>query len=156
MRNVASATVAAKPFASPAMVDEMDNEALVGRFYTAVNARDLDAFDEFVAADFVDHNAAPGSRQGAGGLKNAIEVLAAAFPDLRVNTEFTISKGDRVVVYAAGTGTHDGPFLGVPATHRPVMFHGSVIWLVRDGKLAEVWRVEEMLQVMLQIGAFGS
>ncbi len=83
-------------------------------------------------------------------------MLATAFPDLRVNTEFTISKGDRVVAYATATGTHDGPFLGVPATHRPVTFNGSVIWLVRDGKLAEVWRVEEMLQVMLQIGAFGS
>lgn len=156
MGNLAPATVAARPFALPMMADEMANEALVDRFYMAVNARDLDAFDELVAADFVDHNAAPGSPQGVGGLKNAIEMLAGAFPDLRIRTEFTISKGDRVVVYATGTGTHDGPFLGVPATHRPVIFHGSIIWLVRDGKLAEVWRVEEMLQVMLQIGAFGS
>jgi predicted ester cyclase len=145
----------AGPFASPVMADEVANEALVSRFYRAVNARNLDAFDELAAADFVDHNAAPGTPQGVAGLKNAIGMLATAFPDLTISTEFMISKGDRVVVYASGAGTHGGPLLGVPATRRPVMFHGSIIWLVRNGKLAEVWRVEEMLQVMLQIGAFG-
>jgi steroid delta-isomerase-like uncharacterized protein len=142
----------AGPVASLARADEMASEALVGRFYAAVNAGDVDAFDEYVAADFVDHNAAPGSPPGVEGLKAAIRMLAAAFPDLRIRPEFTIAKADHVVVYASASATHRGPFLGIPATDRPVTFHGSIIWLVRNGKLAEVWRIEELLQVMVQIG----
>ena len=41
------------------------------------------------------------------------------------------------------------------ATKKPFEFHAIDIWLVKDGKLAEVWHVEELLQMMMQIGAMG-
>jgi hypothetical protein len=46
-----------------------------------------------------------------------------------------------------------GAFLGMAPTGKPVQMGAIDVWLVRDGKLAEAWHVEQLLQMMMQIGA---
>jgi steroid delta-isomerase-like uncharacterized protein len=139
----------------PALADDAGNEALARRFYTEFNNRNLDAFGEFIAADFVDHNPVPGQAAGLDGLKKAMQGFAAGSSDIKVDNEFVIAKGDLVTVYSICKGTHTGEFLGVPATKKPIEFHAIDIWRVKDGKLAEGWHVEELLTVLAEIGALG-
>ena len=77
----------------------------------------------------------------------------AAFSDMKLEPQLVIAKDDYVTVTQSGAGTHDGEFLGNAATGNSVSFDSIDLWLVRDGKIAEGWHIEDMLGVMFQIGA---
>jgi predicted ester cyclase len=49
-------------------------------------------------------------------------------------------------------GTHDGNWLGVPATDRRVTVRMSVIHRIADGKIAEDWVLVEALGFFQQLG----
>ena len=38
---------------------------------------------------------------------------------MRFDLQATVAEGSKVVCIGVMTGTHDGPFHGIPATHRP-------------------------------------
>lgn len=143
------------PLAAPAVADEAANEALARRFYAEVNARNIDAFDELFAADFIDHSAAPGAPQGIAPVKKEMEGFVTAFPDLKLVNDKVIASGDYVTVISTGAGTNTGPLMGMAPTGKPVRMGAIDVWLVRDGKLAEAWHVEQLLQMMMQLGVMG-
>jgi steroid delta-isomerase-like uncharacterized protein len=146
----------AGPLAAAAIADEAANEALARRFYTEFNAGNVSAFDDFIAADFIDHTpTVPDAPQGLEGVKHEIQGYLAAFPDARIVNDRVIAKDDYVTVISTLTGTNTGMLLGMAATGKPVKINAIDVWLVRDGKLAEVWHVEQLLQMMMQLGAMG-
>jgi steroid delta-isomerase-like uncharacterized protein len=138
-----------------AMADDAANEALAKRFYTEFNAGNIDAFSEFIAADVVDHSAAPGMAGGIDSLKKEMKDFKAAFPDMKLENQKVLASGDYVTVISQAAGTNTGPMMGMAATGKPVKFQAIDVWLVRDGKLAESWHVEQLLQMMTQLGAMG-
>jgi predicted ester cyclase len=139
----------------PVLADDAANEALARRFYTEFNARNFDALPEFIAADIVDHTAPPGGPTGIDMLTKELKDFAASFSDLQITNELVLVSGDHVTVISTAKGTNDGKMMDMPATNKPVDFHAIDVWLVRDGKLAEVWHVEQLLQMMTQMGAMG-
>jgi steroid delta-isomerase-like uncharacterized protein len=128
------------------------NKALAKRFYDAFNQGNLAAFDAFIAPDFLDHNPLPGQAPGLKGLKDAMGVFRAGFPDIRITNEDFIAEGDKVVVRSVARGTNTGPLLGVPPTGKPAEIGALDVWVIRGGKLVEGWHIEELLQMMMQIG----
>lgn len=128
------------------------NKALARRFYEAFNQRNMSALDAFVAQDFVDHNPFPGQAPGLKGLKDAMEIFRGGFPDIRITNEDFIAEGDKVVVRSVARGTNTGPMMGIPPTAKPIEIAALDVWRVKDGKLAAAWHIEELLQMMMQIG----
>jgi hypothetical protein len=63
-----------------------------------------------------------------------------------------ISEGDKVLTRFEWTGTHRGPFLGVPATHRPVKVWGMVIDRFESGKIQDTRIIMDTLGLMMQLG----
>ena len=59
-----------------------ENKALVRRFYAEIDAGNIDALDELVAENYVDHNPAPfpGLPAGREGLKRSFEIFWTATP----------------------------------------------------------------------------
>ena len=57
-------------------VDAAANKALIRRFYAEIDAGNIDAMDELVAEDYVDHNPPPfpGLPSGREGLKEAFRI----------------------------------------------------------------------------------
>ncbi len=55
-------------------------------------------------------------RAGPEGMKELIGGMRATFPDLRVTVDDMIAEGDKVVTRWTGIGTHQGEFLGLPAS----------------------------------------
>ena len=49
-------------------------------------------------------------------MKFFVTTFREAFPDMQVTIEDTIESGDRLAVRATLRGTHDGEFMGVPAS----------------------------------------
>lgn len=134
-----------------------ENKALVNRFVEeSINHRDLDALDETVAEDFVEHVPLPGQGPGREGLKDAIGRFIQGFPDLQWTQEEQIAEGEKVATRFTWTGTHRGEFFGIPPTGRKVTVWGMVIDVVRGGMLAESRIIMDTLWLMQQLGVVPS
>src|SRR4051794_27393605 len=59
-----------------------ENKALIRRFYAEIDAGNVDAMDELVAEDYVNHHPPPfpGLATGREGLKQAFRLFAKATP----------------------------------------------------------------------------
>lgn len=76
-----------------------------------------------------------------------------AFPNPQLELHDAFEVGDKVVARATLTGTHQGPFLGAPATGKPVAVGTITILQFKDGRCVERWSQADMLGAMMQIGA---
>lgn len=135
-----------------------DAERLVRRFFEeAINGHDLNLFDELCSTDYVWHGGSdPGAIGDVHGLerfKAAVATFFTAFPDLEATILDTVATDDKVCVRFVERGTHEGTFVGVPATGKPVEFYGIGIYRVADGKLVEEWFVDDSRAIFEQIGA---
>ena len=130
-----------------------DGTTLVRRLVEAVvNGGDADLLPALVAADHVGHDPL-GDHYGPEGAGIGIAELRSAFPDLRLTIEDLFAAGDRVAHRVTLRGTHQGAFLGLPATGRVVAATGIAIDRIADGKLAERWVVLDVIGLLRQRGA---
>jgi steroid delta-isomerase-like uncharacterized protein len=125
----------------------------VRKFYNILSNGDLDAADDVVAADYVNHNAIPGQTQGLEGYKLAVKSLRAAFPDLHFTIEDQVAEGDKVASRYTVQGTHKGEFLGVAASGKKVAWSAMVLQRVADGKVQESWLQWDQLGLLKQLRA---
>jgi steroid delta-isomerase-like uncharacterized protein len=132
-----------------------ENKTTLRRFYNEVmSAGNLDAVDELVAADAIEHEAFPGVEgQGAELVKRLVTTFRTAFPDLRVNVEDMLAEGDKVVARVTLTGTHHGELLGMPPTGRTMSVAAIDIVRMQNGKMVEHWGSTDNLGMMQQLGA---
>ena len=102
-----------------------DLKKLNNHFYDEVfRRRHLEAVDELLTDDFVEHTPAPGQATDRQGAKDFIGQMLQAFPDLNFEVENQIAEGDTVAAVGTMTGTHNSDFMGVPATGRRVSGSG--------------------------------
>lgn len=87
----------------------------------------------------------------ANGFTHFGEAFFTAFPDLTHNVEQLISEGDTVVSRIVLKGTHNGNFMGIPATGRPVTFTAINIAQVAGDKLREIRVLADMGGLMQQL-----
>jgi steroid delta-isomerase-like uncharacterized protein len=132
----------------------MDHAATMRRAYDLLNAGDIDGFGDLLADDFVEHEELPGLEAGKEGVKSFFRVYRAAFPDLHMSAEDVLPSGDKVVARARATGTHEGEFMGMPATGKRVDVQlVDIIRFGDDGLAHEHWGVFDAMTMMQQLGA---
>jgi predicted ester cyclase len=132
-----------------------DNKNLVRRFYREIDAGNIDALDELVAEDYLDHSPAPFpglEPSGREGLKRAFRLFWDATPGTH-HIEDQIAEGDKVVTRKVFTGTHEGRFQGLEPTGRAVEIHVIDIVRVADGRIVEHWNCVDRLGLLAQLGA---
>lgn len=127
--------------------------AATKRFGEIVNTGALDAFPEVVAEGCVDNDPAPGQGAGPEGFKTFFTGMRTAFPDMEVEPQTMVSEGDKVAFAYTLTGTHQGEFLGVAATGKPIEVRGMQIGRFENGKMVERWGSSDELGILKQIGA---
>ena len=131
---------------------EENNKALVRHFVEEVlNGGNLDAIDELMAPDYLDHGTPTGKYAGREGHKRSIAKQLAASSDLRFHIEEQIAEGDKVVSWVIGSGTHDRErFMGLASTGTRVTIENIIISRVVEGKIAEDWGVRDASHVWQQ------
>ena len=131
-----------------------DVRALAHRFIDdVINARDLDgAMVEMVAEDFVELNPFPGQGPGRDGLADVLRMMFAGFPDLGWTLHDTLVEGDRVMGFSTWTGTHEGAFMGIPATGRTVTIEAWTIDRYRDGSFVASRIIRDVAGLLGQLG----
>jgi steroid delta-isomerase-like uncharacterized protein len=92
----------------------------------------------------------------ADRLRDAFTEFLLAFPDWRQDIVELIGEGDRVVAHCTCSGTHQGPFVGQPASgKRMENVHEVFFFRVVDGRLTEYWSLEDTWDRMQQLGHDG-
>ncbi|HEX9341629.1 MAG TPA: ester cyclase [Thermoplasmata archaeon] len=130
-----------------------ENKASVRMFYDEVwNRGNLSVVDKMTAENFVDHNPPPGATPGREGSKQTFQMIRAAFPDGLTTIDDIIAEGDKVVVRATMTGTHQGDFMGIPATGKPVKITGIDVMRFEQGQAVERWGEWDTAGLMQQLG----
>ena len=130
-----------------------DNKALVRRFVDEVQSGgNTDLIDEICSAEFVNHSAPPGLPADREGIKILTAMFRGAFPDSYFTVEDMIAEGDKVVTRKTFHGTHEGEFMVIPPSGRPL--NVSLIDFVRisDGRVVEHCSVGDNLGMMQQLG----
>lgn len=129
------------------------NKEVARRFILeAVGDNDRQAWEQTVDADLIDHNPLPGQPAGRAGQEYAVGALREGFPDMVATVEQQIAEGDMVVVRGTVKGTHNGAFMGLAPTGISAEMDWIDIYRLEDGKIAEIWHVENMGSLMSQLG----
>ena len=79
--------------------------------------------------------------------------MSAAFDGLRMDVEDLYADGDTAVARVTIRGTHNGEFMGVPASGKEIAVPAVDIVRYADGKGVEHWGVTDTMAMMEQIGA---
>jgi predicted ester cyclase len=120
-----------------------ENMAMARRFLEARVKGDLDALDQMMAPDFVNHTKlVPGEESSREGAIRAIAQYTAAFSNSSVLVEDQVAGGDKVVTRCIVHRTHDrGELMGVAPTGRELTLLVIVIHRIVGGKVAEEWSI---------------
>jgi steroid delta-isomerase-like uncharacterized protein len=137
------------------MSSDQENKSTHRRFVDEVQSQGrLELVDDFISPDFVDRTPFPGADTSREGARQIFAMLRAAFPDHDAIVLDMIAEGDRVMTYKTFNGTHQGEFMGIPATGRPVSITVMDIVRYENGKIAEHWNVVDVAGLLQQLGAF--
>ena len=135
-----------------------ENRAIARRWSEEVwNQGNMAAFDDIVADDFIAHDAnAPTGTLDKAAYRQWILDVRSAFPDLRFSIEGLYADGDYVVWRSVGSGTQQGPFLGIPPTGRSGQARAVDTLRFSGGKCHEVWEQWDALSLFQQLGVLPS
>ena len=129
-----------------------ENKSIVRRFFEVGPSKgDLDAANELLAPGFVLHVPLPCS-PGVRGIDEVVSACRAAFQDLDVTVEDMVAEGDMVAARFTARGVHNGAFMGLPPTGKPITMTGIEIFRLENGKIAELWGEANLLGLMQQLG----
>ena len=132
----------------------MDHAAALRSIYERLSAGDVDGFGAFIADDFVEHEVAPGLEPTREGVMAFFRMYISAFPDFRMVPDDILVDGDKAVARVTATGTHQGEFMGMPATGRQIEVQAiDIMRFGDDGLVHEHWGAFDALGMMQQLGA---
>jgi predicted ester cyclase len=116
----------------------------------------LDAADQLVAPEILDHQFAPDGSPGRvitrEQFKGFVQGLRAGIPDLRYTVEDAVQAGDKVWlrVRARGTDSGTGQF-GYPPTGKPISIDVIDVARFADGQMVEHWGVPDRMSILQQL-----
>ena len=130
-----------------------DNIAKTRRFMDGVfNKGNMKAAEEFMSANFVEHDPFPGQGPGVEGFKQGMSAFRQAFPDLQIQVDDIFADGEKVVARSTMMGTHKGTFMNMPPTGKQINVKGIDIVRMSGGKAVEHWGLFDSLTMMQQLG----
>lgn len=116
------------------------------------NGGDPAAAREYVADEFVDHEAPPGSPGGPEGYAATAAYMRSVFSAAKWEAHDFFAAGDRFAVRLTFSGRHTGEFLGIPATGKTISVQHLHIYRIANGKAVEHWGGRDDLSLLIQLG----
>ena len=113
-----------------------ENKQAARQFFEQIwNQKDESAIERFIPEDAKGNDADFGS--GREGFRHQWKQWVTAFPDLHFEIVDLIAEGDKVLTRWILTGTHQGEYLGVPATGRQIRVEGMSLDRIENGLVVE-------------------
>src|ERR671910_1076984 len=129
-----------------------ENMALARRFMEARVKGDLEAVDEMMDPDFVNHTSLLSVQEpDRDDAIRAIAQLSAAISNPSIHFEDQVAQGDKVVSRFVVHATHDrGELMGVAPSGRELAFMPVFIHRIEGGKIVEEWTANMGLSELLR------
>ncbi|KAF5845287.1 hypothetical protein GGP41_002879 [Bipolaris sorokiniana] len=129
----------------------------LARFIEFINSGDATIGQEVVSESALFHVPfGPEPLKGLDGYMQILGMMRSAFPDISWTLQETIAEGDKVVARFETRGTHQGAFMGVPASGKRICMTALNIYRFEDGKIVEERGQPDIFGLMVQIGAVPS
>ncbi len=93
----------------------------------------------------------PSSTSGPDAAAAYFRKRIDAFPDLTVASDVALVEGELIAANLVWSGTHQGDYLGLPATGRRVSFNSTDIMRVRGGLFIEHWGAADLYGLVAQL-----
>ena len=135
-------------------MSEQENIRLAEQQIALLNARDLDRYLQRIDESYVgESEITPEPVRGPSGVRRMLDMVFAAFPDVHLEPEEIIASGNHVVSRIRITATHQGNYLGIPATNRRVSWRACNVVELRDGKAIRGRLYADNASLLQQLGA---
>ena len=115
------------------------------------NEGQLDRAQDYVAQNYVLHNAPPSFPTGVEAIRHVVSLFRSAFPDLKITIDDLISEGNLVAARSTMRGTHRGEFFGILATQKQVVVPSLTLVRIVEGRVAESWVQNDMMGLVNQL-----
>ena len=134
---------------------EAANVSVVRRFIDeVVNGGNLAVVEETWAEDMTWNGGSLGSFEGRRAYTAFLAGnVSGAFDGMHLTIHDVVADDDKVVLRFTNSGTNSGAFMGRPATNRYAEWRGIGIYTIREGRITEGWFAEDILGMLLQLGA---
>lgn len=116
------------------------------------NEGDLSAFPALLADTVRFHHGGEARDVSRDGLGAAILQWREAFPNLQMHVGDIVATEDLAAVRARFFGTHRGEWRGTAPTGRTVTMDLMMFFRFEDGRVVEIWEVDDRLSFERQLG----
>lgn len=130
---------------------ELANLQAVDRLVDAWNAGDLQSLASLWAPGMV-HHGREVIPMPAGVTATEMQRFLTAFPDLKMELQSAVAQGDMVCTRIQLSATHQGPYLGAPASGHAISCRLMGQLRFQDGRVVEHWGVADGIAVLVAIG----
>ncbi len=111
----------------------------------------FDSISSIYTEDYVGHFPGGQTVNGRDGLRKAVQSHRASFPNWDEQVLEIIVDGNHAATRYRSRGTHEGEFLGIPATGNEIDVLEASIYRMVDGKIAEQWAFPDIASVQQQL-----
>jgi len=131
-----------------------ENKAIVNQFRERMSKGDTSAIDELMTTNCVLHalGATPTRDFNREEFRQMLENAGAIWSDMSVTYEDIIAEGDKVVIRATRSGKHTGKLNNIEPTGKTVTVVRFSVFRIEDGKIAEMWNMDNLLSQFQQLG----
>ncbi len=131
--------------------------SFMARFVDFINSADEKLAHELVSPNAIFH--VPGRSEpmtGPAGYMAIVAMMRAGFSDIQWTLEEAIAEENKIAARFTLTGTHTGPFMGVPPTQKTIHIQALNIYHLANGKIVKEYGQPDILGLLTQLGAFPS
>jgi len=111
----------------------------------------FDSLSSIYTEDYVGHFPGGQTVNGRDGLRKTVRSHRISFPNWDEQVLEIIVDGNHAATRFRSRGTHDGEFLGIPATGNNIDILEASIYQMVDGKIAEQWAFPDIASLQQQL-----
>ena len=131
-----------------------ENKLIVRKYIEEViNTGNIDIIEKYISKDYVEIYEGKRYELGIDGAKEHLKGVRKTYSNLHIDIDFQIAENDYVATSITMTGIHNGNWMGIKPTGKPVTFSGVNINKVVNGKIVEHGGVANLFGTLLEIGA---
>lgn len=128
---------------------------VVVAYLAAGDRGDWAQMEACLVKDIVTHSPGGTTSVGIEAQRASWSAARAGLQDLRHKVKSVLVSGQSVAVRIVVTGTHVGPFLGVPATGATIRVDQALFVRLRRRRIAELWEIVDSGAGLQQLGVLG-
>ncbi|MBE9511682.1 MAG: ester cyclase [Bacteroidetes bacterium] len=131
---------------------EASNIEVIKQFYKLLDEQNMEACNDIFSAEGKCYMGSSEESLVFEDMIPFIQMYYSAFPDYQHHIENIFAADDYVVAQLKYTGMHSSKFMEIDSTGNNIEYKGIFIIKMADGKIIELWGMEDDLTMMTQLG----